>query len=231
MKASPNEAAVLWTGGKDSSLALYETMLLSCRNVRLVTFAPRDARFLAHPLKIMKYQAEALHLPHEVLEVGEPFEKSYRSAIACLNRTRGVSAVVTGDITEVDGIPNWMEQCCDGLGIRVLKPLWGRSREQLLGTFVSAGFKAVFSCVKKPWFTEQWLGAELDRACIERLRELKRSSGIDICGENGEYHTLVLDGPLFRKRLELTAFRRRTDADVMYLDIEEARLLEKSPAG
>ena len=226
-ETEPPTAAVLWTGGKDSCQALHEVLRSGVRVARLVTFAPPGAKFLAHPLAIMARQAEAMGLEHHVIQIGQPYRESYRAAIAELRGPQGIGALVTGDIAEVGGMPNWIEECCRGLGVEVLRPLWGRGREELLEAFLSAGFRAVLSCVKRPWFTEDWLGAALDRTCVERLRQCAEETGLDLCGENGEYHTMVLDGPLFRRRVVLGRFTRACLGELMYLDVESVRLADK----
>lgn len=192
---------MLWTGGKDSCLALHEAAAAGCQVVGLVTFAPPRARFLAHPLRAMRLQAQALGLAHEVLEIDAPYDRGYEAAIRGLAR-RGIETVVTGDIAEVDGRPNWVRARSAGSGLRVWTPLWGRGRRALLERLLRLGVRAVFSLVRAPAFDASWVGRELDRRA---LRELRRR-GVDLCGENGEYHTLVLDAPLFTRAIELGSF-------------------------
>src|SRR5581483_8991573 len=98
-------AAMLWTGGKDSALALHEAVLYDCRVRCLVTFAPTDPDFLAHPLAFIKLQAQALNLPHHVLSIQEPFAQGYETALAQLRDEMNIDAVITGDIAEVAGSP------------------------------------------------------------------------------------------------------------------------------
>ncbi len=224
-----SHVAVSWTGGKDSSLALYEAEATGCEVKCLVTFAPHQERFLAHPLALMKLQAQALVLPHYVIEVEEPYERGYENAISSLKKERGIDALVTGDISEVAGHEsNWMADRCERCGVDVLSPLWHRDRLELLNRLLSLGFKAVFSCVKRPWFTEEWLGLELSHSSLERLCELSKRTGLDICGEQGEYHTWVLDGPRFRKSIEIASFSRRAENMTMYILSDNLRLVEKT---
>src|SRR3989304_8470090 len=109
-------AAVLWTGGKDCSLALYEAKSLGHEVGSLVTFIPREPKFLAHPISFMKYQAEALKLPHYTMEINEPFKESYENAIHSLRERFGIDTLITGDISEVDGNPNWIRGCSKSSG-------------------------------------------------------------------------------------------------------------------
>jgi diphthine-ammonia ligase len=215
---TPGNAAVLWTGGKDSCLALHEAILHGFQVERLVTFAPAGARFHAHPLPVQRLQAQALGLPHHLLEVEKPYETTYRKTIDALRQRRGVSALVTGDIGEVNGYPNWIRQCCAGSPTTTLTPLWGRGGRELLDHFVSAGFKAIFSCVKEPWLAPEWLGRELDTEAVAELSLLACRRGFDVSGEQGEYHTLVLDGPLFAQRICFDGCQTKTEENLSYLE-------------
>jgi uncharacterized protein (TIGR00290 family) len=225
----PNDrTAVLWTGGKDSALALHGERLAGRSIACLATFAPPGASFRAHPLEVMAAQAAALRLPHRVLEVVEPFEQGYRDALERLCREEGLARIVTGDIAEVAGLLNWIRQRCQGLDVEVVMPLWHRPREELMGKLLGAGFQAVLSCVKRPWFEADWLGRRLDAACVADLRRLVETAGLDLCGENGEYHTVVLDGPGFAESLEIAASTPREEGDVMYLEIGQVTRREKA---
>jgi len=144
-----SNVAVSWTGGRDSSLALYESELMGCRINCLLTFAPSRERFLAHPLALMKLQARALALPHLVIAVEEPFERSYENAIASVKEERGIDALVTGDIGEVAGHdPNWMADRSTHCGVDLLRPLWHQDRLELLNRLLSLGFKTVFRALR-----------------------------------------------------------------------------------
>lgn len=196
-------AAVLWTGGKDCALAMRRSILSGKRVAHLVTFGPRRKEFLAHPLEVLSQQAAAIGLPHHVITIDEPYDQSYRRAIEHLRDSLGIVELVTGDIDLVDGLPNWISQCCQGLGVKAQMPLWRRPREALLDELMSEGFETIFSCVKQPWFDESWAGRELTREAVNQMREISARTGLDICGENGEYHSLVLAGPLWQGRIDI----------------------------
>lgn len=224
MNKVAKNAAVLWTGGKDSSLALYQAQLQGYNIARLATFVPKEPEFFAHPLNFLKYQADALGIPHCTLTVNEPFKEGYEKAIDSLRRRHGIATLVTGDIAEVDGHPNWIRECSEYSGVEVLTPLWGWEILELLHRLLAYNFKVIFSCVKKPWFTDDWLGIELNANCVEQLCAMNAETGLDICGEQGEYHTLVLDGPPFRKSISISAYSKRAKDSLMYLDISKAVL-------
>lgn len=227
MNKMSRNATVLWTGGKDSSLALYEAKLLGYEVRSLVTFVPREPEFLAHPLSFMKYQAEALELPHYTLEVNEPFKESYEKAIHSLREKYGIDTLITGDIAEVDGHPNWIRECSKYSGISVLTPLWGSDRKGLISRILSYKFKVIFSCVKKPWFTSDWVGKEFNKDSLELLVKINKETELDVCGEQGEYHTLVVDGPLFKKSIHIIDYSKRVKDSLMYINIQKVALQEK----
>lgn len=217
---------MLWTGGKDSSLAFYRAKLSDIKVKGLVTFIPNNSEFLAHPISFMKYQAQALGLPHYLLKIDEPFKENYENAILHLKERDRIDTLITGDIAEVDGLPNWIRERSEYSNVNVLTPLWGCDRFEVIDQFLSYKFKAIFSCVKKPYFTEEWLGMELDKDSFKRLRAISAETGLDICGERGEYHTLVVDGPPFKKKIHINAYSKCKKNGLMYIDIQKLELRE-----
>src|SRR5205809_5688309 len=166
-------AAMLWTGGKDCSLAFYEAGRDGYDVRCLVTFAPLNPKFLGHPPAFIKMQAQALALPHYVLSINETFETNYEAALCELRDKMSVGTVITGDIAEVGGSPNWIRERSGPVGMRVHTPLWGRDRDVLLRQLLADGFKAFFSCVKTRWLTEDWIGRELNDSSIAGLRAVR----------------------------------------------------------
>ena len=192
--------AIAWTGGKDSALALHRC---AGRDVsELVTFVPRDAHFLAHDLELMRWQADAVGMPHRCELVESPYEAGYERALQRLLE-RGVHTVVTGDIAEVDGQPNFLSARATRVGLRVELPLWGVDRITHLRSILELGFEVVLTLVKEPWLDASWAGRRLDAAALEELLLVEAATGLDPAGENGEYHSMVLAGPGWRQRLAL----------------------------
>lgn len=223
--------AVAWTGGKDSSLAFYEAERLGYKIDCLVTFGWNREPFLAHPLGFITLQAKALGLPHYTLEVAEPFDRGYENAFALLRREHEVDLLITGDIGDVSGLDaNWLADRAATCNVEVLRPLWHSGGFELLNRLLKLGFSVVFSCVKKPWFTDAWLGKELSATTIQRLLEINRMTGLDICGEQGEYHTLVTYGPQFKKRIRIQSYSKHEHDSIMYIALEGLRLEERTTA-
>lgn len=220
-------ATILWTGGKDSALAFYKARLAGYEVVNLLTFAPKDADFLAHPLPFMQYQAQAIGIPHLQAVVDTPLEDSYEKFIRAFKMEHDVGALVTGDIAEVDRQPNWIRQRCVDIDLKVLMPLWSGDRYQILKELLSCQFKVIISCVKKGILSDEWLGRELDEKAVKDLRKISDRTRLDICGENGEYHTLVLDGPIFNKRLSIGSFSKCETDLLKYIKPRSIKISEK----
>ena len=218
---------MLWTGGKDSSLALYEAGHNGYGVRCLVTFAPPQPNFLAHPLPFIKMQAESLGLSHYIFPVCRPFEDSYETGLRRLRGEMDIHTVITGDIAEVGGSPNWIRERSVPVGMRVHTPLWGRDRDVLLRQLLADGFKAFFSCVKTRWLTEDWIGRELNDSSIAGLRAVRERTGLDLCGEAGEYHTLVTDGPQFSQTIQIGSCSKRSAGSLAYMEIHDVKLAAK----
>lgn len=227
MSTDKRNTAVLWTGGKDCALAHSEAVQAGQHVTRLVTFAPVEPEFRAHPIPVMRAQAEALGLPHTLMTIVEPYAESYGAAIRSLRDDFNISTLVTGDIDRVDGQPNWITERAAGTGVDVFTPLWNYNREDLLHRLIGSGFVVVFSCVKRPWLGSEWLGRQITPDSLAELRALSASTGLDLCGENGEYHTLVLDGPLFHHPLHLDWTAEHTE-EMSWMRMRDARFASTS---
>ncbi len=220
--------AVLWSGGKESALACHRLMAQGHQIAILATFILDGWPSLCHPLSMMSLQSEALEIPHMTLKVAEPYREAYRHSILGLIRTEGIQGIATGDIW-IEDHRRWMEDVCDGLGIRVIMPLWNQNTRDILDAVVSNGYRPVFTCVKASWFDEDWLGRQLDERRIQALRSLHERFGIDLCGENGEYHTMVLDGPIFKRSIRIEEFTVEREDSVLRLRPHRLSLEQKRP--
>lgn len=200
-----NNGCVLWTGGKDSMMAMLaarERLHIAC----LATFVPKPARpFRAHPVETMKAQAAALGLEHRVLPVGEPLAESYERAIDSL-AAEGIDTLVTGDMDRVAGHDNWIVERARDV-VAVERPLWQVDRIAALRELLRRGVRAVCTLSYDNVFSEPLVGRELDEELVGQLIERHGVDGFDACGENGEYHTCVIAGPGFERPLEFVNAR------------------------
>jgi diphthine-ammonia ligase len=215
-----NKAIVLWTGGKDCNLALHEAKNFGIEIVGLVTFIIENEELRAHPFRIMEQQANALDLPYEVISIQEPFIESYEDQLQLIKDKYQIDTIVTGDIAEVNKEKNWITERCNAVGLISFLPLWHLNRKDILMKLIELNFEVIFSFVKEPWLNFDWLGEKIDLQILKKLEDLHKQNGIDVCGENGEYHTIVLDSPEFKNRLSVKTLQKYSDNGIHLLKIE-----------
>ena len=213
--------AVSWSGGMESALACFKASNEGYDIKYLVVFVSETWPAFCHPIKIMELQAKSIGIPLLKLQVKEPYEQGYREAIKKLIE-KGVEGIVTGDIYVVDDLHGrWMDKVTKGLDIKVIMPLWEQNSTEVLNEEVSSGFKSVFTCLGQQWFTEEWLGKELNLDSAEDLKVLAKKKNMDPCGENGEYHTMTIDGPNFKEKITLSKYSKEKKNDRLFIKINE----------
>ncbi|OGD44986.1 hypothetical protein A3K69_00860 [Candidatus Bathyarchaeota archaeon RBG_16_57_9] len=121
-----------------------------------------------------------------------------------------------------------VERVCGELELTHMSPLWGRGREELLRAVLGEGMKVIFTAVAAQGLDESWLGAELDETAVKRLLQLNAEYGVDPCGEGGEYETLVLDAPWFRRKIVVSKAEKTWDGVSGRYVISEAHLHPKA---
>jgi uncharacterized protein (TIGR00290 family) len=200
-------AAVAWSGGKDSALALYEVASSGELEVDclLTTLTEDYGRVTMHGVRaeLLELQAEALGYKLERVYIpanasNQVYEERMREALTRLLH-RGVRRHVFGDIF-LEDVRRYREEMLARLDIRGVWPLWGRDTGELARRFVALGFRAVVCCVDLEQLGPSYLGREFDTSFLQKL-----PAAVDPCGERGEFHTFVYDGPGFKRRI---SFRR-----------------------
>jgi len=144
------------------------------------------------------------------------YEHAFVAALREL-KDKGIQAGVFGDI-DIDDHRRWEEKVCETAGIDAQLPLWKCSRLELLKEFLSAGFLAIIVTVEENKLGREFLGRTIDSDLVNELEE----TGIDPCGENGEYHTLVTDGPIFSRPLQLSEGNTFSCSRWLMLDVRVA---------
>lgn len=191
--------AVSFSGGKDSMLALDRATRAGLRVERLVTLydeASERVRFHAVPVAVMRAQAEALGLSLSLYPTTPAsFEAMFLSALDTL-RAEGIGGIIFGNIHLAD-VRAWYEERVRAAGLEHVEPLWGEPPERLVREVVARGYRAIITCVDETAADPSWLGQALSDELIAAFTRRP----IDPCGEHGEYHTLVTDGPLFSSPL------------------------------
>jgi len=200
------KVVVAWSGGKDSALALYEILKTNRYEVlELLTTVTKDYdRISIHGVRrvLLEQQARSLGFPLEKMFVSKGVsDAEYESILLkSLNgpRTNGVFSVVFGDIF-LEDVRKYREGILSKVGLKGIFPLWKRDTRQLARTFIDLGFKAVITCVDSKSLGKDFVGREFDRQFLADL-----PSNVDPCGENGEFHSFVYDGPIFSERIFFT---------------------------
>ena len=222
------KVAVSWSGGMESVLSLHRALNEGYDVEYLVAFVAETWPANCHPVPIMELQSKSIGIPLLKLPVQEPFEKTYHEACAKLVEM-GIEGIVTGDIYVVDDLHGrWMDKVTKGLDLTVIMLLWEEDTSKVLAEEVSSGFKSVFTCLGKEWFTEEWSGRELNKDSVNDLKALAKEKGMDPCGENGEYHTMTIDGPIFNEKIEIGKFSKKQTDTRLYIEISEFCLKPKS---
>lgn len=217
-----------WSGGKDSCFAYYKALAEGYEVSYLVNFISRELRrvsFHGTRAHLISKQAQAIGIPlvqYTVPPDMSLYEQTFKKAVSALKR-KNIEGMVFGDIY-LQEHKDWIERVCGELGITPLLPLWGMASERVLSDFIKAGFEAVIISAKSDIFDEKWLGQRINHTSLLGLKKLAEEKGLDVCGEQGEYHTLVVDGPLFRKRLQVTYGDRVQRNGYWFLDIPRCRL-------
>ena len=211
-----------WSGGKDSCLALHRACKDGAEAVCLLTMISEDGiRSRSHGLRreVLEAQAAAIGIPMLMrCAAWDEYESVFIEALRKIH-TQGVNIGVFGDI---DFPPHleWEEKVCAKTGMTACLPLWGSSREKLIDEFLSLGYKALIVTVDEKKLDRKFLGRMISRELIGEFRKM----GIDPCGENGEYHTLVVDGPVFSSPLPVETGSITEHAGYCALDIRVSSL-------
>lgn len=190
-----------WSGGKDSCFACYKAIRDGYDISYLVNFISREYKrvsFHGTEAKLIQLQSEAIRIPLLQKETTwNGYENEFKEAVKSLIPD-GVQGMIFGDIY-LQEHRDWVKRVCGELGIKAMEPLWGKEPEKILLEFIDAGFEAIIVSAKADLFGKEWIGQRVDRDFLRYLKD----NNIDACGENGEYHTFVTDGPMFRKKIKI----------------------------
>lgn len=199
-------ALLAWSSGKDSAWALHILRQQGEYEIAglFTTVNEKYDRVAMHAVRrrVVELQAEAAGLPLRVTSLPDPcsneqYEAAMRGALAGFARD-GITHLAFGDLFLAD-IRAYRERNMAGTGVTPLFPLWGLPTRPLLDEMLDAGVEAVITCVDPRKVPSRWAGQRLTRELLVEL-----PPGADPCGENGEFHTCVVSGPMFRHRLPVT---------------------------
>ena len=220
--------ASLFSGGKDSTYALYFAQQRGWEVTSLVTLLPSatDSRLYHVPnVHLAPVLSECLEIPlvQKMAGVGEAEElQALRTALGGIVADGVVMGTIASDYqrARVDAI-------CHDLGLRTFAPLWRRDQASLMEDYLAAGFRIIVTGVAAEGLGVTWLGREIDEKAREQLLHLHKKHGLSICGEGGEYETLVVDGPNFRRRLKILESQVEWTGTSGTLNILKAEAVDK----
>jgi uncharacterized protein (TIGR00290 family) len=151
---------------------------------------------------MLNAQSQAIGIPIvKRTTTSATYEQEFKKALIKM-KAEGVEGIVTGDVFDVAlHEAGWLDRICKEVGLTPIRPLWHRDTQQILEEFINEGFKATLVRTKTDALGMDWLGREISK---EFLDDLLKLGTVDPCGEHGEFHTFVTDGPLFREnRIEI----------------------------
>lgn len=193
----------VWSGGKDSTMALYELKKSRDHEISalLTTITEDYDRISMHGVRtiLLEQQAESLGLPLEKIYItkkssNEEYETKMKDALIRY-QGMGVSTAAFGDIF-LEDLKKYREDNLLKIGMKGIFPVWKRNSLELAHTFIDLGFKAVITCIDSKILDKTFAGRTFDKRFLSEL-----PANVDPCGENGEFHSFVYDGPIFIKRI------------------------------
>jgi diphthine-ammonia ligase len=221
--------AALVTGGKDSILALYRAQKMGHSIEVLATMIPKRAdSYMFHfpNIHMTEYIAEALEIPLVTAETCGIKEKELddlKQLLASLD----VEGVVSGAIRS-SYQKKRIGRICEELGIKSVTPLWQQDQYSLMKELIELKFKVIIVGVYAYGLDQTWLGQEINTETLEKLVELNEKYQISLVGEGGEYESLVLDAPIFKKQIEIIKAETSYENDSGVFVVKEAKLVNKN---
>ena len=224
-------AAILFSGGKDSTMALYAALeakedvkyLLSVKSLN-------DESYMFHVpnIHVTDLLAKALDISILSVETNGIKEEELQDLKKAFEKlkTSGVECIYTGALYSVYQ-KSRIEKLGSEVGLKIISPYWHVDELEYMRKIVSLGFKVIISGVSAWGLDESWLGREIDDKTIDELVELNEKYRLNIAFEGGEAETLTVDGPIFKKRLKILKYKKEWHLDSGVFIIEDAVLEEK----
>ncbi len=209
--------ALMWSGGKDSALALQRVTAAGMQVTRLINIydaATRRVRFHATRVDMIQAQADAAGIELRAIGTSWPEMEARLVAELAALRSEGFAGMVFGDIHLAD-VRAWFEDRVKAAGLEHIEPIWGEEPARLVREFVDAGGRAVVTCVDLSRLDSSWLGRIIDEVFVDEIAAVQ----IDPCGENGEYHSFAFQGPVFAHPVSWKPGDKQSEARFSQLDV------------
>lgn len=190
-----------YSGGKDSMLSIYRAINAGLEPLCLIITYNKDRNlswFHGVPKDVLESVSKSLNIPIWLIETtGEEYSKNFEKALARA-KEEGAEVCIFGDI-DLECHFKWCSERCENVGIEACFPLWKEDRKALVYEFLDSGFSSVFTVINTKMLSDKFLGLTMTKDICEQIEK----EGADVCGENGEYHTFVYDGPIFKEKIKL----------------------------
>lgn len=220
--------AVLATGGKDSVLALHRVLTEGYEVRYLVSMIPlrKDSWMFHYPnIHLVDLFADAVEIPLVKAETSGIKEKEVEDLKRLVEKL-DVEGLVSGAVAS-NYQKTRIEKVCRQLRLKSVMPLWHENELDILSEILDLEFEVIITGVYAYGFNREWLGRTIDEKTVKDLMELNRKYGVSLVGEGGEYETLVLDAPLFRKRIKIMKGEKVWEDQSGYFLVTKAKLENK----
>lgn len=225
------KAAVLFSGGKDSTMAVYKAIEEGYSVEYLVSMIsenPESYMFHVPNIHITELSSEAMGIPLIKAKTPGEKEKELDDLRAVLNdlKNRGVDAIFAGALAS-QYQKSRIDDLCSEIGLESKAPLWHWDPKEYMEELIEQGFEVILISVSAEGLDESWLGRKLDNKLLDEIIELNSKYGMHMAFEGGEAETLVLDCPIFKKRINIIESSNMWETDSGYLVISQAELVDK----
>lgn len=225
------KSAVLFSGGKDSTMAAYSALKEGHEVKYLVSiFSDNPASYMFHVanIHITELSAEAMGIPliKKVTKGIKEEELEDLKNILIELKDKGVEAIYSGALFSVYQ-KSRIDAICEDLGLKSCAPLWHRDPTEYMEEIIDLGFEFIITSVAAEGLDESWLGKKIDKDALDEIVELNKKYKIHIGFEGGEAETLVLDGPIFNKKIKVIESENVWEGDSGYFLIKKAELADK----
>lgn len=224
--------ACLFSGGKDSTFALYRILQEKHEIVCLLTMkSKRKDSYMYHlpNIHLAEYSAQALDIPLIFSETSGEKEKELielEKELLALKKSQGIKGVVSGAVAS-NYQKERIDNICKKLKLKSIAPLWHKDEKELVEEMLANGFKIMIVGVAAAGLDEKWLGMELNEKSLKELIKLKEKYGVSLVGEGGEFETLVIDCPIFKKKINVIESEKKFSGTSGELVIKKIELIEK----